>query len=90
MVLSAVDKAKVVEKFQQSQGDTGSVEVQVALLTADIRQLTEAHFKVHAQDNHSRRGLIRKVNLRKRLLAYLRNKDGQRYSALIQALGLRG
>jgi len=88
MTMSAEDKKAVVEKFQRAANDTGSPEVQVALLTSRIVELTE-HFKVHKQDNHSRRGLIRMVNSRRKLLDYLKGKDTDRYRTLIEALGLR-
>lgn len=88
MALSAEVKQKVIADFQQAEGDTGSVEVQVALLTEDIKQLTE-HFKVQKHDFHSRRGLIGKVNQRRGLLKYLKQKDVERYRKLIERLGLR-
>jgi small subunit ribosomal protein S15 len=88
MALDAARKAQIVEDYGQSQGDTGSPEVQVALLTANIEQL-QSHFKEHAQDHHSRRGLIRMVNQRRKLLDYLKRKDVGRYSTLIKRLGLR-
>jgi len=74
MALDAATKAQIVKDYQQSEGDTGSPEVQVALLTANIEQL-QSHFKAHAQDHHSRRGLIRMVNQRRKLLDYLKGKD---------------
>ena len=88
MALDAATKAQIVKDYQQSEGDTGSPEVQVALLTANIEQL-QAHFKAHAQDHHSRRGLIRMVNQRRKLLDYLKGKDTGRYGDLIKRLGLR-
>lgn len=88
MSLTVQQKAEVVAKFARGQGDTGSPEVQVALLSAQIDDL-QAHFKEHKHDHHSRRGLIRMVNQRRKLLDYLNRKDSSRYSALIQALGLR-
>jgi len=88
MSLSTVEKAEVVGKYQQKQGDTGSPEVQVALLTTRIVQLTE-HFKEHKHDHHSRRGLLRMVNQRRKLLDYVKGKDGSRYQDLIKRLGLR-
>ena len=88
MSLSTAEKAEVVGKFQQSEGDTGSPEVQVALLTTRIVQLTE-HFKEHVQDHHSRRGLLHMVNQRRKLLDYLKGKNVERYKALISSLGLR-
>lgn len=81
-------RADIVKDNARGPADTGSPEVQVALLTARINHLTP-HFKVHAKDHHGRRGLLKMVNSRKRLLAYLREKDAERYTALIQKLGLR-
>jgi len=88
MALNAVEKAAIVADFQQAEGDTGSPEVQVALLTSNINKL-QGHFTENKQDHHSRRGLIRMVNGRRKLLDYLKRKDGGRYTALIQKLGLR-
>ncbi|NNM52844.1 MAG: 30S ribosomal protein S15 [Pseudomonadales bacterium] len=88
MALSAEQKAVVVAKYARDQGDTGSPEVQVALLTAQIEDL-RGHFQAHSKDHHSRRGLIRMVNQRRKLLEYLSGKDRSRYLALIQSLGLR-
>ena len=88
MALSASEKAQIVKEFQQSEGDTGSPEVQVALLSANIDKLQE-HFKANKQDHHSRRGLIRMVNQRRKLLDYLKGKDFDRYQSLIKKLGLR-
>ena len=88
MALSAQEKADIVKEYQQADGDTGSPEVQVALLTANIEQL-QGHFQSHKHDHHSRRGLIRMVNQRRKLLDYLRQKDANRYSELIKRLGLR-
>jgi len=88
MALSASAKAEIVSKYAQSEGDTGSPEVQVALLTANINDL-QGHFKEHHKDHHSRRGLIRMVNQRRKLLDYLKRKNATRYSALISSLGLR-
>ena len=88
MSLAAAEKAEVVTKYAQSEGDTGSPEVQVALLTTRIVQLTE-HFKEHNHDHHSRRGLLRMVNQRRKLLDYLKSKNTQRYKDLISSLGLR-
>lgn len=79
---------EVIGKYARSQGDTGSVEVQVALLSEKINQL-QPHFKEHAKDNHSRRGLLRSVNQRRKLLDYLKRKDADRYAKLISDLGLR-
>ena len=78
----------IVSEFQQQPGDCGSTEVQVAILTKRIQNLTE-HFKAHKQDHHSRRGLIRMVNQRRKLLDYLKSKDVARYAELIKRLGLR-
>lgn len=88
MALSAAEKAEVVKEHQQAEGDTGSPEVQVALLTVNINKLQD-HFASHKQDHHSRRGLIRMVNQRRKLLDYLKGKDQSRYAALIKKLGLR-
>ena len=89
MSLSPALKAQIVEEYGITDGDTGSPEVQIALLTNDINQLTE-HFKSHVKDHHSRRGLIRKVNLRRRLLDYLKGKDAERYRSIVTRLNLRG
>lgn len=88
MALSVEEKAQIVSEYQQAAGDTGSPEVQVALLTANINKLQE-HFKTNKKDHHSRRGLIRMVNQRRKLLDYLKGKDLSRYAALIARLGLR-
>lgn len=88
MALNAEEKAKVVKEYARKEGDTGSPEVQVALLSAQIDQL-QGHFKANQKDHHSRRGLIRMVNQRRKLLDYLKGKDTTRYSALIGRLGLR-
>ena len=88
MALSAAQKAEIVKAYQTAEGDTGSPEVQVALLTHNIQAL-QGHFKDHGKDHHSRRGLIRMVNQRRKLLDYLKGKDLNRYSALIARLGLR-
>jgi small subunit ribosomal protein S15 len=88
MALSASEKAVIVKEYQQAEGDTGSPEVQVALLTVNINKL-QGHFAGHKADHHSRRGLIRMVNARRKLLDYLKGKDASRYTALIQKLGLR-
>ena len=88
MALDTASKSKIVSDFQRTQGDTGSPEVQVALLTARINELTP-HFKANPKDHHGRRGLLKMVNSRKRLLAYLKDRDLPRYAALIQKLGLR-
>ena len=86
--MSELTKSEIVAKFQRAEGDTGSPEVQVALLTARINHLTE-HFKVHAKDHHSRRGLLKMVGHRRNLLAYLQKKDIERYRAIIDKLGIR-
>lgn len=88
MSLTTEDKANIVGKFQRGKADTGSPEVQVALLSARIKYLTE-HFKTHKHDHHSRRGLLKLVNQRRKLLDYLHGKDQQRYQSLISELGLR-
>ncbi|PZU09139.1 30S ribosomal protein S15 [Sphingomonas sp.] len=88
MTITAERKAEIIKDNAQSEGDTGSPEVQVAILTERIVNLTE-HFKTHAKDNHSRRGLLTMVNNRRSLLDYLKKKDAARYSALIAKLGLR-
>lgn len=86
--MSELTKSKIVAKFQRAEGDTGSPEVQVALLTARINHLTE-HFKVHAKDHHSRRGLLRMVSRRRKLLDYLKRTDLNAYRKLIDTLSLR-
>ena len=88
MSVTAERKQKIIEDNAQSKGDTGSPEVQVAILTERITNLTE-HFKTHAKDNHSRRGLLMLVNKRRSLLDYLKGEDNGRYTALIAKLGLR-
>ena len=88
MALTAATKAEIVKESQLEEGDTGSPEVQVALLTHNINTL-QGHFKDHHKDHHSRRGLIRMVNQRRKLLDYLKKKDVTRYSDLIKRLGLR-
>jgi small subunit ribosomal protein S15 len=84
----SIDTSKVIGEHKRGDNDTGSPEVQVALLTARIEQLT-GHFKTHKQDHHSRRGLLMMVNRRRSLLDYLKRKDIERYKALIEKLGLR-
>ncbi len=88
MSVTTERKAEVIQDNARVSGDTGSPEVQVAILTERIRNLTE-HFKDHHKDNHSRRGLLKMVNKRRSLLAYLKSKDVERYNNLIQKLGLR-
>lgn len=88
MTMTAADKCQIIAEHARGTNDTGSTEVQVALLTARIKQLTE-HFTIHKHDHHSRRGLVRMVNSRRKLLDYLKDKDVDRYRALVQKLGLR-
>lgn len=88
MSLTAEQKKEVFQDFRRTDGDTGSPEVQVALLTARITYLTE-HFATHKQDHHSRRGLLKLVNQRRKLLDYLKRKDRDRYQSIIERLGLR-
>ncbi len=88
MVLELEKKKEIIENYRTHQNDTGSSEVQVALLTERIRYLTE-HFKTHKKDHHSRRGLLKLVGQRRRLLSYLRGTDIEKYRGLIERLGLR-
>lgn len=88
MSMSAEQKSEIIAEHARGNGDTGSPEVQVALLSHQIGHLTE-HFKDHIHDHHSRRGLLRMVNQRRKLLDYLKSKDSDRYKALINKLGLR-
>lgn len=88
MALTVEQKTEIIKEYQTAQGDTGSPEVQVALLTHNINAL-QSHFKGHHKDHHSRRGLIRMVNQRRKLLDYLKKKDLNRYATLIKRLGLR-
>lgn len=88
MSLDAAQKAEIVKNYQLADGDTGSPEVQVALLSTRISHLTQ-HFATHKQDHHSRQGLLRLVSQRRKLLDYLKRKDLQRYQSLIERLGLR-
>ncbi|MFQ5958321.1 MAG: 30S ribosomal protein S15 [Alphaproteobacteria bacterium] len=88
MSITTERKAALIGEYAVKQGDTGSPEVQVAILSERISNLTE-HFKVHKKDKHSRRGLLMLVSQRRRLLDYLKRKDGERYATLIQRLGLR-
>ena len=81
-------KEKIVNDYKTHEGDTGSSPVQIALLTQRINELTE-HFKVHSKDNHSRRGLLKMVSRRRKLLDYLRHRDNEQYHEIIQKLGLR-
>ena len=87
-MLSAEEKSSIVGEYSLSSNDTGSPEVQVALLTSNINKLT-GHFNDHKHDHHSRRGLLRMINQRRKLLDYVKNKDVERYQDLIKRLGLR-
>lgn len=89
MALDKEEKQRIIKEFQVHEGDTGSPEVQIALLTARINRLTE-HLRVHRKDYHSRRGLMMMLGKRRRLLRYLQRKYPERYQALIQRLGIRG
>lgn len=88
MAITTGQKAQILQDHQQSKGDSGSPEVQVALLTARINDLT-GHFKAHVKDHHSRRGLLKMVSRRRKLLDYLRRSDSDRYRSLLDRLGLR-
>lgn len=88
MPLSQEEKNEIIEKFRLREGDTGSPEVQIALLTARIQQLSE-HLKKHHKDHHSRRGLLKMVGKRRNLLNYLKAKDFNRYRSIVERLGLR-
>ncbi len=88
MSVTSVQKAQLVQDYQRATADTGSPEVQVALMTARINDLT-GHFKIHAKDHHSRRGLLKLVSKRRKLLDYLKGKSADRYRSLIERLGLR-
>lgn len=88
MPVADINKPEIMVQFQRAKGDTGSPEVQVALLTARINDLTE-HFKTHAKDHHSRRGLLKMVSRRRKLLDYLKRTNVQGYRTLIERLGLR-
>ena len=88
MAIQTADKAKIVGDYQRAKGDTGSPEVQVALLTARINDLT-GHFKAHVKDRHSRRGLLKMVSARRKMLDYLKRKNVDSYRSLIERLGLR-
>lgn len=88
MAVSVTQKAQIVNDYQRAKADTGSPEVQIALLTARINGLTD-HFKSHMKDHHSRRGLLRMVSRRRKLLDYLRSRDSTGYRTLIERLGLR-
>lgn len=88
MAISQEKKNKIIAKYARHEGDTGSAEVQIAVLTADINEINE-HLRVHRKDFHSQRGLMKKIGHRRNLLAYLRKTDVQRYRDLIKSLGLR-
>ena len=88
MTLTKTDKTDIIGKYRRDKSDTGSPEVQVALLSERITYLTE-HFKTHAKDHHSRRGLLKLVGQRRRLLDYLKSKNTERYTELIRSLGIR-
>ena len=88
MALTKEVKEEIVKKYARSKNDTGSAEVQIAILTEEIKTLTE-HLKVHAHDHHSRRGLLKKVGQRRNMLNYLAKKDVTRYRAIVEQLGLR-
>lgn len=88
MPLQVAQKAQVVKQYQRTSNDTGSTEVQVALFTERINGLTE-HFKAHVKDHHSRRGLLKMVSQRRKLIDYLKRTDGEKYRTLIERLGLR-
>ena len=89
MALLTEEKANIVNEYKRNEGDTGSPEVQIALLTENINKL-QNHFKNHNKDHHSRTGLIRMVNLRRKLLAYLKRKNSESYNELVKKLNLRG
>ncbi|MBD3250242.1 MAG: 30S ribosomal protein S15 [Candidatus Pacebacteria bacterium] len=88
MALSKKQKQSIIKKYQLFEGDTGSPEVQIALLTASIEDLSE-HLKDHAKDNHSRKGLLRQISKRRRLLRFLQERSEERYKELIKSLGLK-
>lgn len=88
MTVTVEKKAEIMQQYQTHQGDTGSPEVQVALLSAHIDDLS-SHFETHPKDHHSRIGLLKMVNQRRKLLDYLKQTDGDRYRALVERLGLR-
>jgi small subunit ribosomal protein S15 len=89
MALLTQEKANIVNEYKRNEGDTGSPEVQIALLTENINKL-QNHFKSHKKDHHSRNGLIRMVNLRRKLLSYLKKKNSESYKELVKKLNLRG
>jgi small subunit ribosomal protein S15 len=88
MSVTVTQKAEIVQQYQRAAGDTGSPEVQIALLTARINGLTD-HFKAHVKDHHSRRGLLKLVSQRRKMLDYLKRKDNGKYHELLEQLGLR-
>ncbi len=88
MALTKEKKEEIVKKYARGEKDTGSAEVQIAILTEEIKELTE-HLKVHTHDHHSRRGLLKKVGQRRSMLNYLAKKDVQRYREVVKSLGLR-
>ena len=88
MSITAEEKSRLIKEYATKDGDTGSPEVQIAILTSRINTLTE-HFKSHKKDNHSRRGLLKMVSLRRKLLDYTKAKDEERYKSLIKRLGIR-
>lgn len=87
-MLTKEEKTAIMKQYAREEGDTGSPEVQIAVLTADINKLND-HFKQHPKDNHSNRGLLKKIGRRRNLLRYLRDKDLERYTKLVESLGLR-
>jgi small subunit ribosomal protein S15 len=89
MALLKEKKAEIIRHYQRDEDDTGSPEVQIAILTQEIRDLTE-HLKIHKHDHHSQRGLMQKVGRRRRLMRYLKREDPARYKQLIEQLGIRG
>jgi small subunit ribosomal protein S15 len=88
MSVSVTQKSQIMQQYQRAAGDTGSPEVQIALLTARINGLTD-HFKAHVKDHHSRRGLLKLVSQRRKMLDYLKRKDNGKYHQLLEQLGLR-
>jgi small subunit ribosomal protein S15 len=88
MSVNVTQKAQIVQQYQRATGDTGSPEVQIALMTARINGLTD-HFKLHVKDHHSRRGLLKLVSQRRKMLDYLKRKDNGKYHQIIEQLGLR-
>ena len=88
MSVTVAQKAQIMQQYQRATGDTGSPEVQIALLTARINGLTD-HFKMHVKDHHSRRGLLKLVSQRRKMLDYLKRKDNEKYHQILEQLGLR-